>query len=299
LENYTEKARQTILYAKLAADRSGCLEIGTEHILLGLLKDEVLIARVMQASSVKEIRKEIANRQPTQEMLGPRDLPLSEEARKALTLASEEAVRLADSFVRNQHLLLGLLRTEDCLAAELLRRMGLSLDSVRGRLASFTLEGSILKESVREAPKTSAARESLGDSSLRQLVLETIGRVGELSKSGKQRKALSLLDDLMAKPGEDRSLRIRHFAPIAAATAHSIGDLELVRRYCEQTLESDPEDPLALFDLASCLAEQGKRNEARRCAAKCYDRSLARNDEAGRGLVELIQKKFPELKERL
>ena len=70
----------------------------------------------------------------------------------------------------------------------------------------------------------------------------------------------------------------------------------MVRRYCEELLAYNPGDPMALYALADCLAQQGETSKAREYAAKCHQLALARGDELGRGLVELLEKRFPEIK---
>ena len=77
---YIEEARQTIFHAKHQADRFGALEIEPEHILLALLKDQVLISRTMEGISEREIRETIDAHVPRREPnTMPHDLPLSKE----------------------------------------------------------------------------------------------------------------------------------------------------------------------------------------------------------------------------
>jgi hypothetical protein len=100
----------------------------------------------------------------------------------------------------------------------------------------------------------------------------------------------------MAEPGQDRKLRMRLLGGFAAVTAAQIGDLKTERRYCEERLAYNPEDPMALYHMADCLARQGETDEARRRAADCRKAASLKGDEIGKGIVELIEKQFPELK---
>jgi len=101
----------------------------------------------------------------------------------------------------------------------------------------------------------------------------------------------------MSEPGQDRKLRIRLMGHFAAITALQIGDLSAAQRYCEERLSYSPEDPMALYALADCLARQGQMDEAKHRAVDCRRAALSRSDEIGKGVVELIEKRFPELKE--
>jgi ATP-dependent Clp protease ATP-binding subunit ClpA len=134
---YIDEARQTIFHAKHQADRFGALEIEPEHILLALLKDQVLISRTMEGISETEIRETIdaylARCEPN---TLPHDLPLSKAARKALVLAEGEADKLGHLKIGNGHILLGLVDSGDSYAAGLLTKKGLSADKVRRQLES-------------------------------------------------------------------------------------------------------------------------------------------------------------------
>ena len=109
---------------------------------------------------------------------------------------------------------------------------------------------------------------------------------------------MQFLDDFIAEPGQDRKMRMMLMGHFAAITALQIGDFKTAQRYCEECVTYTPEDPMALYALADCLARQGKTDEARQRAAACRKAALLRSDEIGKGLVELVEKRFPELKER-
>jgi ATP-dependent Clp protease ATP-binding subunit ClpC len=134
---YIEEARLTIFRAKHEADRFGSLEIAPEHILLALLSDPILINRTLKGVSEKEMRETIDAYLPRRKPNTlPHDLPLSEAARRALVLAEEEADRLGHAKIRNEHLLLGLVKSGDSYAAELLVIKGLSADKLGRQLES-------------------------------------------------------------------------------------------------------------------------------------------------------------------
>jgi len=133
-ERYTEKARRTIFFARYEASQFGSPCIETEYLLLGLLReDKALANRFLRShTAVESIRKQIEAHTVTREKVPTSmDLPLSHECRRVLAYAAEESERLNHQHIGTDHLLLALLRAEECFAAQLLREQGLTLNSVR------------------------------------------------------------------------------------------------------------------------------------------------------------------------
>jgi ATP-dependent Clp protease ATP-binding subunit ClpC len=122
-ERYTEKARRVIFFARYEASQFGSPYIETEHLLLGLLReDKALTNRFLRShASVESIRKQIEGHTTIREKVSTSvDLPLSNECKRVLAYAAEEAERLSHKHIGTEHLLLGLLREEKCFAAEIL-----------------------------------------------------------------------------------------------------------------------------------------------------------------------------------
>lgn len=143
-ERYTEKARRVIFFARYEASQFGSPYIETEHLLLGLLREDHAVARRVLASgstvrkfisseaSIEAIRRKISARG----MLGEKsptsvDLPLSNESKRVLAYGAEEAERLAHRHIGTEHLLLGLLREKRSFAAQLLNEEGVTLEQAR------------------------------------------------------------------------------------------------------------------------------------------------------------------------
>src|SRR6201986_548738 len=142
-ERYTEKARRVIFFARYEASEFGSPYIETEHLLLGLLReDKALTNRFLRShASVESIRKQIEGHTTIREKVSTSvDLPLSNECKRVLAYAAEEAERLSHKHIGTEHLLLGLLREEKCLAAEILTERGLRLPSIREELQRPTQE---------------------------------------------------------------------------------------------------------------------------------------------------------------
>jgi len=137
-ERYTEEARRVIFFARYEASQFGSPYIETEHLLLGLLReDKALTNRFLRSrTSVESIRKQVEAHTVAREKVSTSvDLPLSNEAKRVLAYAPEEAERLSHKHIGVEHLFLSLLREEKCFAAELLKERGIQLQTVRDELA--------------------------------------------------------------------------------------------------------------------------------------------------------------------
>jgi len=184
-ERYTEKARRVIFFARYEASQFGSQQIETEHLLLGLLReDKALANRFLRShAAVESIRKQVEAHTTIREKVPTSvELPLSHECKRVLAYAAEEAERLNHRHIGTEHLLLGLLREEKCFAAEILHERGLRLSQVREEIARSTSEklttarpkeSSLLSEFSRDLTQAAA------DGALDPL----IGRAGELERA--------------------------------------------------------------------------------------------------------------------
>ena len=159
-ERYSERARRVVFFARYEASQLGGRSIETEHLLLGLLReDPALMKRLLSSDeSVQDLRVEIEEQHRTDQPKASTsvEMPLSDDTKWALDFASEEADRVLHDRIDSAHLLLGLLRVTDGAAAKILGSHGLELSAVR-------LE--VLKQSTagRDAGSTSGRmRKSLG-----------------------------------------------------------------------------------------------------------------------------------------
>jgi ATP-dependent Clp protease ATP-binding subunit ClpA len=143
-ERYTEKARRVVFFARYEASQFGSPYIETEHLLLGLLReDKALSNRFLRSDgAVEGIRKQIeAHSMPGERVPTSADLPLSNESKRVLAYGAEEAERLGHKYIGTEHLFLGLLREETCFAAAILHERGLRLAVVREALATSPHSG--------------------------------------------------------------------------------------------------------------------------------------------------------------
>ncbi len=134
--NFTERVRKVLQMAREEAQRLHHEYVGTEHILLGLIREgEGVAAAVLQNLSVdlEEVQQKIeetVKKGKAAQTAGP-DLPYTSRAKKVLELAMSEARELNHSYVGTEHLLLGLLREEKGIAAQVLTDAGVNLDAAR------------------------------------------------------------------------------------------------------------------------------------------------------------------------
>ena len=134
--NFTERVRKVLAMAREEAARLHHEYVGTEHILLGLIREgEGVAAAVLQHLNVEleEIQQKIeetVKKGKAAQATGP-DLPYTSRAKKVLELAMGEARELGHSYVGTEHLLLGLLREEKGIAAQVLADANVSLEAAR------------------------------------------------------------------------------------------------------------------------------------------------------------------------
>jgi kynurenine formamidase len=137
-ERYTERARRVIFFARYEASQFGSTSIDTEHFLLGMLREDPNVIKRHTANQVTEkaVADDLVSRLTVREKVSVSlDLPLSNECRRILACAAEEAERLNHRYIGVEHLLLGVLREEKCVAAQVLSRHGLKLEVMRHNLA--------------------------------------------------------------------------------------------------------------------------------------------------------------------
>jgi hypothetical protein len=164
-ERYTEKARRVIFFARYDASIYGCPNIETEHLLLGLLREDY--------GTTKRLLPNLRSREAIQDQIerkitrGERistsvEMPLSLESKQVMTLAAEEATRIGHRHIGPEHLLLGLLRVEKGLASEILREYRVDLETIRkeiSKLPTPALDPSSFKPVIAADGEIQAYRE--------------------------------------------------------------------------------------------------------------------------------------------
>ncbi|HEV8602062.1 MAG TPA: ATP-dependent Clp protease ATP-binding subunit [Gaiellaceae bacterium] len=136
-ERFTERARQVVV---LAQDEARALKhnyIGTEHILLGLLREEEgLAARVLESLdiTVEEVRAQIARIVGQGDEVTTGQIPFTPRAKKVLELALREALSLGHNYIGTEHILLGLVRENEGVAARILLDFDADAEKIRNEI---------------------------------------------------------------------------------------------------------------------------------------------------------------------
>jgi len=142
---FTERARKVIVYAKEEARRFNHDYIGTEHLLLGLVREgEGVAAAVLQkvGLDLETIRIEVeklVQPGPQTQVLG--DIPFTPRSKKALELSAEEARALGHNYIGTEHLLLGLVKEGEGMAYRVLLNLGLDLGKLRNEVMELLGSG--------------------------------------------------------------------------------------------------------------------------------------------------------------
>jgi ATP-dependent Clp protease ATP-binding subunit ClpA len=123
-ERFTERAREVVVFAQDEARRLGHDYIGTEHLLLGLLREEEgLAARVLEEFevTVEEVRAQVDRLVGRGSQAATGQIPFTPRAKRVLELSLREAIALDDNYIGTEHVLLGLARERDSIAMQILR----------------------------------------------------------------------------------------------------------------------------------------------------------------------------------
>jgi ATP-dependent Clp protease ATP-binding subunit ClpC len=138
---FTLRARRVIFFARFEASKTGCHAISTEHLLLGLMRENMnLLPELPPDSDLAAIRSELFG-QPNAEPVPPSvDIPLTESASRVLQKSKHERYSLKHDFVTSGHLLLGILDEEESAACAILKRYGVQREHVITRMPDSSQE---------------------------------------------------------------------------------------------------------------------------------------------------------------
>src|SRR3982750_926482 len=181
-ERFTDRARKVMALANQEAQRFNHEYIGTEHILLGLVKEGSGVgANVLKNLDVdlRKVRLEVEKLVKSgPDMVTMGKLPQTPRAKKVIEYAIEEARNLNHNYVGTEHLLLGLLREHDGVAAQVLMNLGLKLEEVREKVLNLLGAGV-------ESEEPQAQEKQQGKGKSKTPALDSFGRdLTELAKEG-------------------------------------------------------------------------------------------------------------------
>src|ERR1051325_1841639 len=158
MNNFTPRAQQVLALARKEADRFNHNFVGTEHLLLGLIKlGQGVAVNVLQKMGLDletvrmEVEKQVGTG-PDQKMIG--NIPYTPRVKKVLALAAREAKALDHTYVGTEHILLGLLREGDGVAARVLKNLDVDIEQTRQEILK-ELDPNFLADSEATVPPRS------------------------------------------------------------------------------------------------------------------------------------------------
>jgi len=190
MSNFTPRAQQVLALARKEADRFNHNFLGTEHLLLGLIKlGQGVAVNVLQKMGLDletvrmEVEKQVGTG-PDQKMIG--NIPYTPRVKKVLALASKEAKALNHTYVGTEHILLGLLREGDGVAAKVLKNLDVDIEQTRQEILreldpNFNPEEGAAPEGGEKAPSPGAEKKG----EVKTPALKAFGRdLTELARKG-------------------------------------------------------------------------------------------------------------------
>ena len=264
-ERFTDRARKVMQLANQEAQRFNHEYIGTEHVLLGLIKEgSGVAANVLKNLDVdlRKIRLEVEKLvQSGPDMVTMGKLPQTPRAKKVIEYSMEEARNLNHNYVGTEHILLGLLREQEGVAAQVLMNLGLKLEEVREEVLNLLGHGLEGGESERGGRSGSGGEEEGGregrKGKSKTPALDSFGR--DLTELARQKK----LDPVIGREREiERAIQILSRRtknnPVLLGEA-GVGKTAIVEGFAQRVIEANVpelllEKRIVVLDLAMMVA---------------------------------------------
>jgi len=185
-KKFTERARRVIILAREEAERCQHEYLGTEHILLGIIKDGGGIAiLVLQRLGVdiKHLKPEIERNLPlSSNTLVVGDIPFTSRAKKVLEYAVEEARAMGHSYIGTEHILIGLIKEKDGVAYRILSSFGLQYSDIKEQTINLLREPASEAKDTSKTPALDEFGRDLTELAIKRRLDPVIGRTNEIER---------------------------------------------------------------------------------------------------------------------
>jgi ATP-dependent Clp protease ATP-binding subunit ClpC len=242
MERFTQRARRVLSLAQEEAERMQHSHIGTEHLLLGLMREEggvagrVLRELGLRTSQVEQIVERLTS---ASKRAGVTRMDLSPATKKVLELAVDEARRMGHHYIGTEHLLLGLARSTDGVAVDVFRELNISPDEIRRQTRRVLQENP--PQSVRRAPDLPSQERLPRPNVKTPLVDQLATDLTALAEQGK-------LDPVIGRQMEiERVIQIlsrRHKNNPALIGEPGVGKTAIVEGLAQRIVDRDAPTPL-------------------------------------------------------
>ena len=197
-EKFSEKARRVLSLAQEEAQRFNHTYIGTEHVLLGLVREtDGVAAKVLTNLGVElpKVRSAVEFIIGRGERASTGEIGLTPRAKKVIEIAVDEARRLNHNYIGTEHLLIGLMREGEGVPAGVLESLGVTLDKIRAETSR------ILSQNVQQSPSGSGGRSTSKTPTLDQLGtdLTSLARTGKLDPTVGREQEIQRVTQILSR----------------------------------------------------------------------------------------------------
>ncbi len=276
--NFTDRVRKVLQMAREEAARLHHEYVGTEHILLGLIREgegvaaAVLTNLSVELDDIQQKIEETVKKGKAAAAAGP-DLPYTSRAKKVLELAMMEARELNHSYVGTEHLLLGLLREEKGIAAQVLNDAGVTLEQARAE--TLRLLGSDMPAAAAAGGATPTSATPKGDKKSKTPALDhfcrdltQLGADGQLDPTIGRASEIERVMEILARRKKNNPVLIGEPGVGKTAIVEGLA-LLIANGLCPDILR---DHRVLSLDMAAVIAGTKYRSEERRVGKECRSR---------------------------